>query len=430
MKGIGIQICTVLAMTAVLACDDSSTSVVPTSNVEIRLSFANEPIRFDSIEVRLTDSDRTEYVELTDADGVAHFVIPAGFYDAQASASFEQQGTVYAVNGNVGSMNVTSSECSFDISMVQSTVNQIVIKELYIGGCAMDDGSGGFFYDKYVILYNNSSVDVNVYNLGLAVMLPYNANATNGFYTSSDELVYANESWLPLASIVWTMRNNIHIEPYSQIVIALNNALDCSATYSNSVDLSQADYVTYDNSVTTHVATHPTPSALIPTDHYFEGILVSAGTAWVISQFSPAFVVFRTDDTDLQTLIDDENNITYMGSQTQANRCFKLDRSMVVDAIEVYNTRYSSNRKRLTPDIDAGSVEMTSQLGHTLYRNVDVDQTLAIDGNEALLVYGYDADASGIDAEASAANGAKIVYTDTNNSSNDFYERERASIKD
>lgn len=38
-------------------------------------------------------------------------------------------------------------------------------------------------------------------------------------------------------------------------------------------------------------------------------------------------------------------------------------------------------------------------------------------------------DPSGIDAEASIRNGAHIVYSDTNNSSNDFHQRAKASLK-
>jgi hypothetical protein len=43
-------------------------------------------------------------------------------------------------------------------------------------------------------------------------------------------------------------------------------------------------------------------------------------------------------------------------------------------------------------------------------------------------VTGGTTDPSGIDAEKSMANGAKIVYMDTNNSTNDFHERNFASL--
>ncbi|MEE3406725.1 MAG: DUF4876 domain-containing protein, partial [Candidatus Cryptobacteroides sp.] len=78
--------------------------------------------------------------------------------------------------------------------------------------------------------------------------------------------------------------------------------------------------------------------------------------------------------------------------------------------------------------------------GYSVYRNVDKEATEAIEGNKEKLVYNYaggtedpeingNTDPSGIDAEASIANGAIIIYKDTNNSTSDFHIRKVASIK-
>ena len=56
--------------------------------------------------------------------------------------------------------------------------------------------------------------------------------------------------------------------------------------------------------------------------------------------------------------------------------------------------------------------------------------------NEGKLVYHYalgvdgSTDPSGIDAEASMKQGAHIIYQDTNNSSSDFHERQKCSLRD
>ena len=91
--------------------------------------------------------------------------------------------------------------------------------------------------------------------------------------------------------------------------------------------------------------------------------------------------------------------------------------------------------------MDAGAVYLTNTFGYSLHRNVDAAATKAIVGNEALLVYGVPstpdasqgvvvADPSGINAEASVRQGAFIIYQDTNNSTNDFFERYQASLRD
>ena len=88
-------------------------------------------------------------------------------------------------------------------------------------------------------------------------------------------------------------------------------------------------------------------------------------------------------------------------------------------------TTAANNQKRLTAVTDAGSVYFTNKKGYSMFRHVDLEATKAIEGNESLLVYGMTAntdeatgvvlnDANQVDAVASAKNGAKIIYKDTN----------------
>jgi hypothetical protein len=106
-----------------------------------------------------------------------------------------------------------------------------------------------------------------------------------------------------------------------------------------------------------------------------------------------------------------------------------------LDGVEVFGESYvASSKKRFPSSIDAGSVLLTKEKGHTLYRNVDKEETEKLPENKGKLVYGYTmgvstGDPSGIDAEASIKNGAHIIYMDTNNSTNDFHERKAFSIK-
>ena len=99
-------------------------------------------------------------------------------------------------------------------------------------------------------------------------------------------------------------------------------------------------------------------------------------------------------------------------------------------------TKVSDSNKRLTAAVDAGFAGLANQLGHTIYRNVDKAATEALAENAGKLVYDYalgvddSTDPSGIDAEASMKNGAHIVYMDTNNSTNDFHERQKCSLRD
>ena len=81
---------------------------------------------------------------------------------------------------------------------------------------------------------------------------------------------------------------------------------------------------------------------------------------------------------------------------------------------------------------------MTLGKGYTIYRNVDKEATEALPENQGKLVYGYSlgtsdiggsTDPSGIDAEASIAAGAHIIFSQTNDSGKDFHQRFKSSLK-
>ena len=141
----------------------------------------------------------------------------------------------------------------------------------------------------------------------------------------------------------------------------------------------------------------------------------------------------------MESFVTDVSNYDYTESNTRPN--VKIPADWVVDAVEVFLSNVDTNNKRFTSELDAGYVYHRNQYGYSVYRNVDQVATEALPENEGLLVYGYSGgtdsldasygstDPSGIDAEASIANGAHIVYQDTNNSSNDFHMRAEASLR-
>jgi hypothetical protein len=322
------------------------------------------------------------------------------------------------------------------IELTESKTSQIVIKELYFGGCQKNDGSGVWQTDKYVVLYNNSAFDASLSNLCFGMCTPLNAHGGNNKDYTNNALSYENEGWIPAGYSIWYAQGTVEIPAYSQIVVAITGAIDHTAQYTNSVDLSGADYCMYDLDVYTNTTYYPAPSASIPSSHYLKAANFGQGTAWPMSGISPAFFVFQTKDTTPVAFANDPDNISYYGGTVNAaNTRKKVPTDWILDAVEVYTTTSTNNQKRLTATVDAGYVYFTNKLGYTVYRNVDKEATEAIEGNAGKLVYNYSlgvetsTDPSGIDAEASIKNGAVIVYQDTNNSSNDFHQRSKASLK-
>ena len=223
------------------------------------------------------------------------------------------------------------------------------------------------------------------------------------------------------------------------MVVNVNGAIDNTQTVSNSVNYANKDYYCmYDpESGLTNPNYYPTPSAVIPTSHYLKAKFIAIGNAWIMSVNSPALVMFQTKDmTPAEFGEDADYRIFVPGSASQIDACFKVPAEWVIDGVEVFSSsKKEDSKKRLTDDIDGGYVYLTNYMGHTIYRNVDKQATEALPENSGKLVYGYalgcdgSTDPSGIDAEASMKKGAHIVYLDTNNSTTDFHERQKCSLK-
>ena len=386
---------------------------------------------------------------ITDEGGWAHFILPAGVYDLSASGFYDDgQGNEYVMNCSSSNIEVTARSMivsqGMAFTMVASRRGSLVIKELYQGGCQKDDGSGAYYYDKYVILYNNGQLPITIHQLGLGMAPPYNSQASNANFNADGQLNYASEGFIPAIQAIWYFNDSLHLEGGEEIVIALNGAVDHTVSYSQSVNLGKPEYYcTYDPLTFTNTSYYPVPSEQIPTDHYLTAALYGQGNAWPLSQVSPAFYIFNVpDDIDIAAYANDADNIWYHNNVVSAaGACLRIPTEWILDGVEVYTTTSTKNAKRLTDEVDAGAVYLTNTFGYSLHRNVDVAATKAIVGNEALLVYGVPAtpdasqgvvgaDPSGINAEASVRQGAFIIYQDTNNSTNDFFERYQASLRD
>ena len=112
-------------------------------------------------------------------------------------------------------------------------------------------------------------------------------------------------------------------------------------------------------------------------------------------------MIFRAPEgTTMKDFVADAGNIMQKPGSTN-DRIVKLPVDWVLDGVEVF-VKGGMNKKRLAPGIDAGAVDFSgSYQGHTIFRKAD---------EEASQVLGYE------------------VLVDTNNSTNDFYEREKQSL--
>ncbi|MEG1380586.1 MAG: DUF4876 domain-containing protein [Bacteroidales bacterium] len=421
--------------------DDKKGPIYQTMDLAVQLVYPPTS-GFDAIggiTVQMKSTTGVSYKSTTDGSGKAGFQLPVGVYEVSATDKRKGNGksvVFTASQGNIVLSDGAASEVA--LNMVESVISQVIIKELYVGGCQKDDGSGTFGYDKYLILYNNSDEVAELQNMCLGMVLPYNSTIANADIQNG-ALMYETEGWIPAGLGYFYFKEQTSLNPGEQIVVAFNNANDNTQTYTNSVNLSNPEYyVTFDPELFDNKSYHPSPAASIPTAHYLPGCKYGTGNAWTLSNTSPAFFLFVPENSTPEAFAADAGNVSlYNGSSTQVRK--KVPVEWILDGVEVFKYGATNNSKRFTSAVDAGSVDYNSGYGYSVYRNVDKDATESLEGNAAKLVYNYSfgttsqngtTDPSGIDAEASIKQGARIIYQDTNNSGNDFHQRSQASLKD
>jgi len=405
-----IAIATLLGV-CTTSCDDSIGDPERYSTQVLRVQVTGQLPAVQDIGVRLTDDKGMVFTQLTDAHGIATFNVPAGIYDvtvSHVSAPADGWRTVY--NGSTSNVVVRNGDAlTVDLALTAATTSAILIRELYVGGCQRDDGSGWFYRDKYVIIANNSDQRVVLPGLCLAIATPYNSYGDNKNYDESGHLNYENDGFVPAASSFWYFQDEeVVFEPWEQRVIALNGAIDHTLTYTNSVNLARPEYYcTFDIEHYSSTSAYPSPSELIPTSHYLKAVRYGdqMESAWPLSNTSPAFFIFTPPEgmTPLE-FGNDASNVWYdEGRALPTFACRKVPVENILDGVEVFSTAWDEASKRLTASVDVGAVYMTARHGHSIERRVDVRES---------------------------ERQGHIVYLDTNNSTTDFQERECASLRE
>ena len=372
-------------------------------NLEVQLvfpeQFAGEEFG-EGIEVtveEVTTSNR--YTAATDRQKSARFRVVRGVY--RISASHKAADAVF--NGMADRIRLTDGDVTMPLTLKYSRPGTLIIKEIYCGGCSKAPEEGTFQSDKYFIIHNNSYETLYLDGLCWGMLDPYNSNSVNVW---TDEAGNFRE-YAPLCEAVWRFRGSGTEFPLGageDAVVAVNGAVDHAVQYPLSVNLNNEKYfVCYDPILFPNVTYHPTPGDRVSQSRYLEVVRKTGqSNAFPMSINSPTIVLFRApEEIDMAEYLNNDE-LSIVQKPGAAARCMKIPWEWITDGVEVYNGSATSNYKRLPDDVDAGFVTLSrSFTGHTLHRRLDETATAAA---------GYE------------------IYQDTNNSSNDFYEREVQSL--
>ncbi|MBO4743468.1 MAG: DUF4876 domain-containing protein [Bacteroidales bacterium] len=338
------------------------------------------------------------YNLLTDASGRAVTTLPDGIY--RISIRDREGSDVF--NGTLDKVVVSGEAVDIVLPLIYSKAGSLVIKELYCGGCSKIPEEGTYQADQYIIVHNNDTEPYVLDGLCLGTLSPYNSNASNPWVGADGSL----PDFLPIIQAIWRIGGSgstFTLSPGEDAVICLRGAIDHAARYPMSVNLNKPGYfVCYNPVYFPNPLFHPVPGDQIDEARYLE-VVVKTGqaNAYTFSLNSPTLVLFRPEDVDIYDFVQDADHLVQVPGNS-ADRVVTVPVSWVVDAMEVFNGGSTDNRKRLPASVDAGYVTLSETYkGRTLMRRTDED--------------------------ASASAGFEILQ-DTNNSSQDFYERETQSL--
>lgn len=345
----------------------------------------------------------TRYSSLTDESGKARFSVPNGLYRINLSGHSEDK----VFNAAADKVVVSGSDQILTLALAISKAGTIVVKEIYCGGCKRLPQEGNYQYDKYFILHNNDYKVQYLDGLCFGTLSPNNSNASNPWITTDAGTgLSVLPDFLPLIQAVWKFPgdgDDFPLQPGEDAVVCLNGAIDHAAQFPLSVNLNKPEYfVCYNTTYFPNTSYHPAPGNMISTDRYID-VVVKTGkaNAYTFSVNSPTLVLFRPADITIEEYVRLADSIIPVPGSSVDN-VVKVPFEWVIDAVEVFNGRSTSNTKRLMPSLDAGYVTLSdTYLGHSLMRRTD---------------------------EAQSASSGYEVLADTNNSLNDFYERETQSL--
>lgn len=322
--------------------------------------------------------------DVADSDGLVRFAsVEPGFYSVTVSRSFGLDGRSYYFNGTKNIDIFGNVSDTIELKGAQS--NAFVIKEIYYSGSTTPAGKR-YPNDQYLELFNNTN-EIQ-YADGISVLIHESANTgTNQWENINDTIV---------AEMIWTIPGNgkqVPVEPGKSIVIAqdgINHQSDPNGNPLSPVNLGDADFEFYVyKSNGTDVDSPSVPNMLrdyTPTDILEVSFDARGGSAIAIAK-----IPGNTDEERKAYIL---KNLVPKPSATGSRTTYypKIANKYILDAVETVQDEAHAIYKRFPPELDAGYTYITtgSFSGKCVRRKIK------------------------------EITGGRVVYQDTNNSTEDF----------
>ncbi len=344
----------------------------------------------ESYLISVTNLSTAETVTAQTENSTATFSVIPGLYSISASASASEDGVAFYYAGTLNSVNVSADNQTFDVPVSVSESSALIIKELYF------TNSGDYYIrEQYCELYNNS--DQVVYLDGLCI-----AETTKYYYDGQTPYNFEieNPENYVFTQYVWQIPGNgseYPLGPGESAVIAqwaTDHSLPELNPDSAIGDLTSAEFeaLTAETTVGDVVITdNPAINMINPVSAY-------SRPQWMLTSSGPSMIIFYPEG---------ELNSTNMIAATANGSSLyggarEIPIEWVLDAVDVVDNETMIQYKKLPESLDAGVIwiEEGAYCGKSISRKVG--DTLE-DG--------------------------RVVYMDTNNTSNDFQVNDTPELR-
>ncbi|WP_372648516.1 DUF4876 domain-containing protein [Draconibacterium sp.] len=334
-----------------------------------------------------TNNTRTTTISVT-SDGYAIFELVEGNYNFTTSfVANDNDGEEYIFNGIISNYSLISeSEVTMDLILVDNT-GGFIFKEIYYAGSVTDEDKG-YYSDQFFEIYNNSGDTLFADGLCIALHESTSTSSLTAWVDDNGELLER----IPLTFQTWIVPGNgmeHPILPGESFIIAqdgIDHQTDEIGNPNSPVNLSNADWETYVESSGKDLDASAVPNlTLVYTT-------ITTIYDWTASSLGPATVLFRLPDNDWVDYVSDASNFMTKPGSSRSTEYMMIDRSFVVDAVECAKFDAEEVYKRLPAELDAG------------YTYIEA-------GNKSSL---------SVRRKAKMIIGNRVIYKDTNNSSEDF----------
>ncbi|MCL2098072.1 MAG: DUF4876 domain-containing protein [Bacteroidales bacterium] len=334
------------------------------------------------ISVRIQSREKpVTYQQFLEEDGTALFTVEPGRYSATISSRTPdgifnglESEFLLTTYGVVGADKSDVSN-SLTINLEVAAPGGLIFREIYYVGSQTQLGSN-YSRDIYVELYNNTDQDILLDSLCFGAIYPANGISSTFNWVGMDTIAIFQMLWMFPGT-----GQDYPLGPGESAVIA-QNAIDHTGLCTSNLNLSKAHFGIYDPLLTGHEK-HPDVPAMIR-------IVDGQGSAYSLSVNSPAVVVFRPAMGVRAYLNDEDKWLRYQPGSTSGTRYWHIAKSWILDGVDCSNGP-TINVKRFPVSVDAGfAYTVGSYSGRCVRRKVE----------EVL--------------------PDRIVYQDTNNSSEDF----------